>query len=132
MLLLLWASVVEGCQGGLKADNIYIYIYINISVSLLDCTHIKDTTHCFIVITFSIYRSVPQIRAPLFATLVSVQNAGGLYVGRDDFSRDYARPSGTCIKYDLIVGGGWGPSARYRRAQSGEMLATLPVVRRYR
>ena len=64
----------------------------------LICTHIKDTTHSFIVITFTIYRSVPQICAPLFATLVSVQNAGGggLYAGRNDFSRDYALPSGTC------------------------------------
>ena len=33
---------------------------------------------------------------PPFATLASVQNAGGrLYVGCDDFSCDYALPSGT-------------------------------------
>ena len=32
------------------------------------------------------------------------------------------------VKHDLIVGGGWGPSASHRRAQGGEMLPTLPVA----
>ena len=40
-----------------------------------------------------------------FATLASVQNAGGLYAGCDDFSRDYA-PLSVRVKHDLIVGGG--------------------------
>ena len=94
----------------------------------------KDTSHGFIVITFSIYRSVPQIHAPLFATLVSAQNAGwgGAYMRDATISLAITPALPVPVKYDLIVGGGWGPSARYRRAQSGEMLATLPVVQRYR
>ena len=62
-----------------------------------------------------IYSGVPQIHPPPpFATLASVQNAGGgLYVGRNDFSRDYALLL-VPLKHDLIVGGGWGPSARHR------------------
>ena len=44
--------------------------------------------------------------APPFATLASVQNAGGgLYAGCEDFSRDYA-PLPVPIKHELIVGGG--------------------------
>ena len=42
---------------------------------------------------YSYYRSVPQMRPP-FVTLASVQNEG-LYAGCDDFSRDYALPTGT-------------------------------------
>ena len=41
--------------------------------------------------------------APSFETLASVQNAGGLYEGRDNFCRDYALPSD---KLSLSVGGG--------------------------
>ena len=58
------------------------------------------------------------------ATLVLVQNAGhggGLYVECDNFSHDYALPSG----HEVIVGGGWRPSAGRRRARGGEMLTTL-------
>ena len=29
------------------------------------------------------------------------------------------------VKYDIIVTGGWGPSAKHRRVQSVEMLLTL-------
>ena len=40
--------------------------------------------------------------APPFATLALVQNArGGLYAGCDNFSHDYALPSG----HEVIVGG---------------------------
>jgi len=41
-------------------------------------------------------------------------------MGCDNFSHDYALPSGW-VKHDLIVGGGWG------QAQGGEMLPTLAV-----
>ena len=59
-----------------------------------------------------------------FANLALVQNAwGGLYVGCDNFSRDYALPFG----HEVIVGVGWGPSAGPRRARGGEMLTTLAV-----
>ena len=50
---------------------------------------------------------------PPFATLALVQNAGGggLYAGCDNFS-DYALPYG----HEVIVGGGWAPSAGRHRA----------------
>ena len=43
--------------------------------------------------------------APPFCNLIlSTKHRGGLYVGCDNFSRDYALPSG----HEVIVGGGWG------------------------
>ena len=72
--------------------------------------------------------------APPFATLALVQDTGGeeilsqtgwgggivtscVYTGCDNFSRDYALPSG----HEVIIGGGWtkhgaSPSARQRDA----------------
>ena len=47
--------------------------------------------------------------APPFATLASVKNAGGLYVGCNNFSRDYALLS---IKHDFIVICQWGVEAK--------------------
>ena len=48
--------------------------------------------------------------APTFAILANAGGGGGgLYVGCDILSRDYALPSGaTWVKNDLIVGGGRG------------------------
>ena len=69
------------------------------------------------------YRSVPQIRPPFCNFSLSTKRKGGLYAGCDNFSRDYALPSG----HEVIVGGGWGPSAGHRRARGGEMLTTLAV-----
>ena len=62
--------------------------------------------------------------APPFATLASVQNAGG--GGGGAFARDATislaiRPS-LPVKHDLIVGGGWG------QARGGEILSTLAVA----
>ena len=64
--------------------------------------------------TYCTYCSVQQIH-PLFAILALVQNAGGggLYTGCGHFSCDYAS---LLVKHDLIVCGGWGPSARRRDA----------------
>ena len=61
-----------------------------------------------------------------FATLALVQNAGGLYAGCDNFSRDYAPPL-PLSGHEVIVGGGWEPSAERCRARVGEMLTTLVV-----
>ena len=75
----------------------------------------------------TLYTVVSRKYTSPFATLAFVQkHRGGLYAGRDNFSRDYALASG----YEVIVGGGWGwvgPSAGCRRAQGGEMLPTLAV-----
>ena len=69
--------------------------------------------------------------APPFAILALVQNAGGggLHAGCDNFSRDYALPSGHEVN---IVGGGWGPSAGRRRARSVETLAVGSLISRLR
>ena len=48
-----------------------------------------------IVLWFSMYRSVPQIRPPFCNLSLSTKRRGGLYTGCDDFSRDYALPSST-------------------------------------
>ena len=50
------------------------------------------------------YRSVPQIRPP-FATLASVQNAGGAYTRDATISLAITPPLPVPIKHDLIVGG---------------------------
>ena len=72
------------------------------------------------------YRSVPQIRPPppLWNLSLSTKHRGGLYMGCDNFSRDYAPPPS---EHEVIVSGGLEPSAGLRRAQGGEMLPTLPV-----
>ena len=59
------------------------------------------------------YRSVPQMRPP-FATLALVQNAGGAYM-QDATIYLMITPS-LPVKHDLIVSGGWGPSATRRDA----------------
>ena len=71
------------------------------------------------------FRSVVVSRkyAPPFATLALVKCSGGLYAGCDNFSRDYALPSG----HEVIVGEGWGPSAGSHRARGEEILKTLAV-----
>ena len=69
------------------------------------------------------YRSVPQIRPPFCNLSLSTKHRGGLYAGCDNFSRDYAFPSG----HEVIVGGVWGPSVGRRQAQGGEMLTTLAI-----
>ena len=68
--------------------------------------------------------------APPFAILALVQNAGGAYIytGCDNFSRNYALPSG----HEVNIVGGWGPSAGHRRARSGEMLAVGSLISRLR
>ena len=51
--------------------------------------------HSYIV-SLTVIPYCPASTPPPFATLASVQNAGGgLYAGCDDFSRDYTPPSGT-------------------------------------
>ena len=61
---------------------------------------------------------------PLFCSLSPItKRRGGLYVGCNNFSRDYALPS----RHEVIVGGGWGPSAGRRQVRGGEMLTTLVV-----
>ena len=45
------------------------------------------------LITLPNYRSVPQIRPPFCNLSLSTKRRGGLYVGCDIFSRDYAPPS---------------------------------------
>ena len=71
------------------------------------------------------YRSVLQIRPPPLCNLsLSTKRRGGaLYAGCDNFSRDYALPSG----HEVIVGGGWGLSTGPRQARGGEMLTMLVV-----
>ena len=68
------------------------------------------------------YTAVSCKYTPNFATLASVQNAGGyLYAICDDFSRDYApSPLPVPIKNDLIVGGDKGPSTTQRQARGGD------------
>ena len=46
-------------------------------------------------LTFHHYRSVPQIRPPFCNLSLSTKRRGGLYVGCDNFSHDYAPPSST-------------------------------------
>ena len=54
--------------------------------------------------------------APPFATLASVQNAGGAYA-RDAMIFLVITPSlPVPVNHDLIVGGRWGPSGRRRDA----------------
>ena len=53
--------------------------------------------------------------APPFATLALVQMQGGLYAGCDNFSRDYALPSGHC-RWGVRTKCGASPSARRRDA----------------
>ena len=55
---------------------------------------------------------------PPFGNLsLSTKHRGGLYAGCDNFSHDYAFPSG----HEVIVGGGGGGG----QALGGEMLPTL-------
>ena len=68
--------------------------------------------------------------APPFATLASVQNAGGAYARDATISLAITPSLPVPVKHDLTVGGVWGPSARHRRARGGEMLPTLPVGQR--
>ena len=53
----------------------------------------------------TLYTVVSRKYTSPFATLAFVQNTGGggLYAGHDNFSRDYALPSG----YEVIVCGEW-------------------------
>ena len=58
--------------------------------------------------------------APPYATLASVQNAGGgggggVYAGCEYFSRDYNPQPPLPVKHDLIVGGGGGGGQRRGR-----------------
>ena len=69
------------------------------------------------------YRSVPQIRPPFCNLSLSTKHRGDLYTGCDNFSHDYALPSGP----EVIFGGGWGPSAGRYQTRGGEMLLTLAV-----
>ena len=77
-----------------------------------------------IVLWFSMYRSVPQIRPPFCNLSLSTKHRGGLYAECDDFSRDYALLP-VPVKHDLIVSGGWGPNARRRDAPdaSGRLVS---------
>ena len=59
------------------------------------------------------HRSVPQISSPFCNISLSTKRRGGLYAGCDDFSRDYALPSGTGKAWPLCR---WGPSSRRRDA----------------
>ena len=68
------------------------------------------------------YHSVPQIRPPLFAILALVQNTGGAYT-RDATISLVITPS-LPVKHDLIVGGGWAPSARRRDAPDASRRLT--------
>ena len=69
------------------------------------------------------YRSVPQIRPP-FCNLSLSTKRRGAYT-RDATISLTITPS-LPIKHDSL-GGGWRPSTRRRRAQSGETLPTLAV-----
>ena len=68
------------------------------------------------------YCSVPQIHPP---PLSVVQNAGGPYTR--DATIFLAITPFLPAKHDLIVDGGWGPSAKTSRAQGREMLPMLAV-----
>ena len=70
------------------------------------------------------YHSVPQIGPPFCNLSLSTKRSGGLYAGCDNFSRDYALPSG----HEDIVSGAWGPSAGCRRARGGEMLTITTLA----
>ena len=69
--------------------------------------------------------SCPQaVRTCVIRNLsLSTKRRGGLYAGCDNFSCDYALPSG----HEVIVSGGWGLSVGPRWARGGEMLTTLAV-----
>ena len=54
--------------------------------------------------------------APPFATLASVQNAGGAYTQDATISLVIMPSLPVPVKHGLIVDGGWGPSARQRDA----------------
>jgi len=54
--------------------------------------------------------------APPFATLASVQNAGGAYTQDATISLAITPSLPVPVKHDLTVCGVWGPSARHRRA----------------
>ena len=61
---------------------------------------------------------------PPFRNLsLSTKRREGLYAGCDNFSHNYALPSG----HEAIVSGGWGPSMGRRQARGGEMLPMLAV-----
>ena len=70
------------------------------------------------------YTVVSRKYAPPFATLALVQNVGGAYTR--DATISLAITSSLPIKHDSL-GGGWRPSTRRHRAQSGEMFPTLAV-----
>ena len=76
-----------------------------------------------------IYRSVPQIRPP-FAILALVQNTGeGGYTW--DATISLAITPSLPVKHDLIVDGGWGPSARWTDAHDASgRLTNFRVERR--
>ena len=66
--------------------------------------------HCLLKNSQMVDQLCPANTPPPFATLALVKNTGGLICGCDIFTHDYTLPSGA----DLIVGGGWGMSARWR------------------
>ena len=71
----------------------------------------------------TLYTVVSRKYTSPFATLAFVQkHRGGLYAGRDNFSRDYALPSG----YEVIVGGGWGWVGAKRRASPSARRRDAP------
>ena len=82
-----------------------------------------------VVYTVVSHKYAPAFRNLSLSTKCRVGGGGGgrLYAGCDNFSRDYALPSG----HEVIVGGGWRPSVGrrpsmgHRRARGGEMLTTL-------
>ena len=75
------------------------------------------------------YTVVSRKYAPPFATLALVQNTGGgLYVGCDNFSHDYALPSDKAwLHCHLSVGDGSQVRGVTACARGGEMLPTLAV-----
>ena len=79
------------------------------------------------------YRSVPQIRPPFCNLRLSRKRRGGLYVGCDNFSRDYALPSGYEVNCRWGVGAkcGASPSTRQRDAHdaSGRLKSFSVEVR---
>ena len=77
------------------------------------CNKFLGETNCYF--SEPKYRSVPQIR-PHFCNLsLSTKRRGGLYAGCDNFSRDYALPSGHC-RWGVGAKCGASPSARQRDA----------------
>ena len=64
------------------------------------------------------YHSVPQIRTPFCNLNLSTKRRGGLYAGCDNFSPDYALPSGHEVYCRWGVGAkrGASPSAKRRDA----------------